>query len=399
MALLLAAVSLTHASTIWNGPTNGFFHAVGGLSDEITTNVIITRGGLGGLYNSFLESGAVAGVSPKGTTWALGSLSNLSTLTFAACPLEMSERPPNDVGNTYVVHLLTNNIYLQLTLTNWGGAGGSGNTTFGYTRSSPTVPPVITSPSGGAVFGAPANVTIQASVAANVPIAFTNVQFYTNNVLLGSVSAQPFNFTANNLAAGAYSLTAVEIAGGIATTSAAVNITVGSPLTVTITNPAAGAVFSAPANLTVDATASDSIGTVTGVEFLISAGGGTLIISNITASPYVAVTNDIGANNYTLTAIASDNDGFSSTNSILISVVTPLPVSLGSPVVIGPANFEFNYAANVGLSYAVQVSTNLTLGNWVSLATNVAASNPVVFVDTNATNNGGYYRVGLLPNP
>ncbi len=244
-----------------------------------------------------------------------------------------------------------------------------------------------------------ANVTIQASVAANVPIAFTNVQFYTNNVLLGSVSAQPFNFTANNLAAGAYSLTAVEIAGGIATTSAAVNITVGSPLTVTITNPAAGAVFSAPANLTVDATASDSIGTVTGVEFLISAGGGTLIISNITASPYVAVTNDIGANNYTLTAIASDNDGFSSTNSILISVVTPLPVSLGSPVVIGPANFEFNYAANVGLSYAVQVSTNLTLGNWVSLATNVAASNPVVFVDTNATNNGGYYRVGLLPNP
>ena len=191
LALLLAAVSLTHASTIWNGPTNGFFHAVGGLSDEITTNVIITRGGLGGLYNSFLESGAVAGVSPKGTTWALGSLSNLSTLTFAACPLEMSERPPNDVGNTYVVHLLTNNIYLQLTLTNWGGAGSSGNTTFGYTRSSPTVPPVITSPSGGAVFGAPANVTIQASVAANVPIAFTNVQFYTNNVLLGSVSHSP----------------------------------------------------------------------------------------------------------------------------------------------------------------------------------------------------------------
>jgi hypothetical protein len=53
----------------------------------------------------------------------------------------------------------------------------------------------------------------------------------------------------------------------------------------------------------------------------------------------------------------------------------------------------------VGLSYIVQLSTNLALTNWITLVTNVAASNPVVFVDNHTTNTPGFYRVGRLPNP
>lgn len=37
--------------------------------------------------------------------------------------------------------------------------------------------------------------------------------------------------------------------------------------------------------------------------------------------------------------------------------------------------------------------------NWITLVTNVAASNPVVFVDNDATNGLGFCRVGRLPNP
>jgi hypothetical protein len=44
-------------------------------------------------------------------------------------------------------------------------------------------------------------------------------------------------------------------------------------------------------------------------------------------------------------------------------------------------------------------SSLATTANWVTLVTNTAASNPVVFVDNHATNSSGFYRVGRLPNP
>lgn len=257
----------------------------------------------------------------------------------------------------------------------------------------PTLAVTITNPVGGAVFAAPANVSIAVSNSVSGGTV-TNVQFFTNNVSLGSVTNAPFSLTASNLTAGAYAFTAVATAAGISATSAVVNITVDAPPVITITNPASGAVFSAPANLTIKASASDSDGTVTNVQFLI----GAVVLTNATTSPYVATTNNVGTNSYMLSAIAFDNKGVKSTNSLSISVVTPVTVAMTNSVTVASTNFQFSYAANVGLSYVIQFSTNLA-ANWISLVTNVAASNPVVFVDTHATNGSGYYRVGRLPNP
>ena len=99
---------------------------------------------------------------------------------------------------------------------------------------------------------------------------------------------------------------------------------------------------------------------------------------------------------YSLTAVATAA-GISATSSVVnVTVVNPVTVNLSAPSV-NNGKFTFNYAANAGLSYVVQSSTNLL--NWVSLATNVAASSPVPF--TNALNPAGiqFYRVGRLPNP
>jgi hypothetical protein len=236
-AFLLAAVSLTQASTIWNGPNIGFYHTQeNGLADQLTPGVRITRGSGGGLYNAVTESGAVSGISPKDTKWAIGTLANYNTLTYGPCPLEQGNHPPGYVGTTFVVHLTNEDIYLQLTLTNWGGAGGVGDKTFGYIRStapSPAPTISITNPAAGAVFAAPANV----SIAANATVSsgtVTNVQFFTNNVSLGSVQTPPFNLTANNLAAGAYALKVVATASGISATSAMVNVTVVNPVAVNL---------------------------------------------------------------------------------------------------------------------------------------------------------------------
>jgi len=165
------------------------------------------------------------------------------------------------------------------------------------------------------------------------------------------------------------------------------------PPSVTITNPVSGTVLAAPANVTIRASATDD-GTVTNVQFLI----GTTVLTNKTAAPFFAVTNSLAAGSYTLSAIASDNLGAKATNTTSLSVVTPLALTSSSPQ-LSAAGFRLYYAANTGLTYVVQRSTNLVVSNWVSIFTNTAASNPVVFVDTHATNSPGFYRVGRLPNP
>jgi len=167
-----------------------------------------------------------------------------------------------------------------------------------------------------------------------------------------------------------------------------------SPPTVTITNPASGTVFAAPANVTIQASALDSDGTVTNVQFRVGAN----VVTNKATAPFSAVTNSLAAGSYTLFAIASDNSGATATNQVSISVVTPVTVLLSAPQPVPPAKFRFTYTADAGLSYIVQRTTNVT-ANWTTLVTNMAGSGSINFTDLNATLNPGFYRVGRLPNP
>lgn len=257
-------------------------------------------------------------------------------------------------------------------------------------------PPIvtITNPTSGTVFIAPANVTVQAS-ASDSNGTVTNVQFRIGSTVLTNKAAAPFSAVTNNLPAGSYTLSAIASDNLGAKTTNSVNIIVDAPPSVTITNPASGAVFTAPANVTVQASASDSDGTVTNVQFLI----GSTVLTNKTTAPFSAVTNNLPAGSYTLSAIASDNNGVKATNAVTVSVVTPVPVALTAPQRLSAINFQFSYSANVGLNYVVQRSTNLLSTNWVAIITNTAGSSSMIFVDSNATLNPGFYRVGRLPNP
>ena len=143
-------------------------------------------------------------------------------------------------------------------------------------------------------------------------------------------------------------------------TGAVVVATANLPPTVAITNPTSGAVFAAPANVTIQASASDSDGTVTNVQFLVDAN----VVTNRATAPFSALTNNLAAGSYTLSAIASDNDGATATNQVTISVVTPVSVVLSAPQPLPPGKFRFNFTANAGLSYIVQNSSNLASPNW-----------------------------------
>ena len=87
----------------------------------------------------------------------------------------------------------------------------------------------ITSPTNGATFTAPADITIVASVTGNnAPVQ--QVDVYANNVQIGELDRSPYVMTWNHVPAGTYSLTAVATvvtdSGGATATSAPVSITV-----------------------------------------------------------------------------------------------------------------------------------------------------------------------------
>jgi hypothetical protein len=260
--LMAAAIQCAHASTIWNGPTTNFASSgaynknVATTFDLITADVALARGADFPLFNAKLESDYVASHgSPTNTTWALGSLANLDTLiannafkswaTVIGGGGDGAQLYTFLPGQTYVVHLVSDDIYLSITFNTWGSQTFTGNRLFSYTRttapaSSPAPTVSITNPVGGAVFAAPANLNIEATAAVSSGTV-TNVSLFAGTTSLGSVSTPPFAFTATNLTANAYALTAVATAAGISTTSAVVNITVVTPVVVTNSAPSIAA--------------------------------------------------------------------------------------------------------------------------------------------------------------
>jgi hypothetical protein len=120
-------------------------------------------------------------------------------------------------------------------------------------------------------------------------------------------------------------------ANGVPSVARMVNVQSDSLPSVTLTQPADGATFTPPATVDLTATASDSDGTVTKVEFL----NGAAKLGEDTTTPYSFTWNGVGAGIYTLTARATDNLGGTSTSAVATITVsagnTPPSVNITSP--------------------------------------------------------------------
>jgi len=186
------------------------------------------------------------------------------------------------------------------------------------TDTPPTV--AITAPPTGGQFVAPASLTIAADASDSGGIL--SVTFQANGTPIASDSTNPYSVSWNNVPAGTYILTAVATdGGGQTTTSDPVTITVSSPPNsrpeVTVTSPAANATFNAPATISLSASARDVDGSVGSVAFYQN---GKLIGADGTA-PYAIQWTNVMGGNYTLTAVATDDVGATTTsNAVKITV-------------------------------------------------------------------------------
>jgi plastocyanin len=100
------------------------------------------------------------------------------------------------------------------------------------------------------------------------------------------------------------------------------------PPSVGISSPAANALFLySPTNIAVQATASDSDGTVTSVEFLLD----NVSKATLTAPPYNTSLSSVAAGVHTIKVVATDNAGAQTSSTISITVNNPPTASITAP--------------------------------------------------------------------
>ena len=187
----------------------------------------------------------------------------------------------------------------------------------------------ITSPAEGASFTAPATIAVTAN-ASDTDGTVTQVDFYANNTLIGTVTTPPFQVTWENVGRGSYALTAAATDNlGATTTSAAVNITVNDPPP---TEPPA-----APVGLTATAGNGQVALTWSGSS---GATGYSVKRAEVSGGPYVALVSGITATNYTDTSVnngttyyyvvTASNSVGESGNSNEVSALPTAPITIPS---------------------------------------------------------------------
>jgi hypothetical protein len=137
-AASLAAALPARALEVWSGRTFHFQKAdyadwtLPENQDRITDQVWITRKDEQGVFNIAQEESYVPFVSPLDTEWATGDAADWQNLTFATWQNWIDSYPPDMIGVDACVHLISEDIYLDIRFEQWtAGAVGGG---FAYYR-------------------------------------------------------------------------------------------------------------------------------------------------------------------------------------------------------------------------------------------------------------------------
>lgn len=164
LVIIFLSFSSINAQTFWTGPMITFTKEdfadwkLPENQDRITDNVWITRANRKGIFNikkeSFYAGHADLGSSPVDTEWAFGSIADgIENLTFASWAKTMDFDPTYAIGQLMVLHLKSDNIYIDITFNDWtigidGWGDGTGTVDpeklsggggFSYERSTPSL--------------------------------------------------------------------------------------------------------------------------------------------------------------------------------------------------------------------------------------------------------------------
>lgn len=254
----------------------------------------------------------------------------------------------------------TGTILLRAVATDGSGVKSYSYATKIYVTNAPVVN--IASPTSGASYPKHSNIAFTAN-ARDFDGYVSQVQFFDNGTTyIGDgtlVQGDLYTFTWADAPAGTHAVTAAATDNSRQTSiSNSVSLTVTNIApTVSMTSPASGATFTAPANITLSANASDGDGTISKVEFF----NGATLLGTVLNPPYNFSWMNAAAGSYSLTAKATDDNGAATTSSSRAITVNPAGSAL---FVVGSTTLSAVDAAiqtrlqNLGLSVIVKTATS-----------------------------------------
>ncbi len=353
--------------TVESNATLTFYDITNGVMNK---NLVMNGGNgtIGGTYNGTLTNGACFDSAGVATT----------TNSFAG--------PITLVGS--------NNLFgMRRPLSLTGNISGSGGFVVGVSPvGAGTLPlylsginsytgPTIISNSCQIVVGAGSSLgnssLIQVNTGANLDVsALASLALGAGQTIIGAGT------NIGNLVVGSGAILAPSFPGVAGTLTVKGNLTLQSGSTnVFKLNPGTGA--------------SDAVAGISSVTY-----GGTLILSNLTASAYKAGTNFhlfsasiYNSSSFTALIPATPGTGLLWDTSRLtvdgtIGVAAETPPQFTSVTLLADHNFEFTFSANNNDHYTLWASTNLTLpfAQWTDLGSGTMGASPLSFKDLGATN-------------
>ena len=259
----------------------------------------------------------------------------------------------------------------------------------------PNIPPTVslTAPENGATFNAGSMVAITA-IASDNDGSVSKVEFFQGAVKLGEATTSPYSYAWINVPVGSYALTAVATDNlGATVISTMINITVvtapvNEPPTVSLSDPENGASFDAGATVVITATASDSDGSISKVEFF----QGAIKLGEATTSPYSYTWTNVSAGSYVLTAVATDNQN-ASTTSLPVNI-TVTSASNGEPTTLVLQDGENGYVGTADLYLSTYHKTTNFGASQILM--NRASEYPILIRFTIFTSEGGPAPDGVI---
>jgi hypothetical protein len=164
--------------------------------------------------------------------------------------------------------------------------------------------------------------------------------------------------------------------------------------TVSITSPTNGASYTAPANISITAGASDTDGTISKVELF----NGATLVGTRSSPPYDFAWNNVAAGSYALTAKATDNAGAVTTSSAVnVTVVSTAPAAPAAPTgltatAVSGTRIDLAWSDNSTNETGFRVERSTNGSSFTQIATTGADGNSYSSTGL-AKNKTYYYRV------
>jgi hypothetical protein len=233
----------------------------------------------------------------------------------------------------------------------------------------PVAPVVnITFPANGSTYTAPVTVSVQATATDSDGLV-SDVTFLDNGSFIGTDAVAPYQVSFSP-AVGTHhiAVTATDNSGLMTTDS--IDITVANPPnqipTATLTSPANGSTFTAPANVTATVTASDPDGSIGSVQFFLDG----VDAGTDSSSPYSVVVPNLGVGTYAISAKARDNIGaigLTGTNTITVNPPPGIPPTVTFLTPANNAMYKEGQTVSVSASAVANSGTITNISHYTVL--------------------------------